>query len=268
MKKHSYVHGYSEREAQRLSDQAQTLEELLHHDSVFPAGSLILEAGCGTGAQTRVIARKNPDSKFVSMDISADSLAQAEKNIRGLGISNVRFIQKDILNLDFPENNFDHVFVCFVLEHLADPNAALCALSRVLKKHGSITVIEGDHGSAYFYPESRAASTAIQAQVELQASSGGNANIGRSLYPLLMQAEFSDCHVSPRMVYADSTRPELVEGFTKHTFTAMIEGIRDDAIAKNIMEARDFDQGIRDLYRTAEKDGVFCYTFFKGVGIK
>jgi hypothetical protein len=29
-----------------------------------------------------------------------------------------------------------------------------------------------------------------------------------------------------------------------------------------------FDAGIRALYRTAEEDGVFCYTFFKAFGEK
>lgn len=29
-----------------------------------------------------------------------------------------------------------------------------------------------------------------------------------------------------------------------------------------------FDAGIRALYRTAEPDGVFCYTFFKAIGTK
>ena len=43
--RNTYVHGYSRREADRLSDQAGTLEELLHHDTVFPDGSRILEAG-------------------------------------------------------------------------------------------------------------------------------------------------------------------------------------------------------------------------------
>ena len=33
-----------------LNDQATTLEELIHHDSIFPEGSLVLEAGCGVGA--------------------------------------------------------------------------------------------------------------------------------------------------------------------------------------------------------------------------
>ena len=46
----SYVHGYSAREANRLADQASTLSELLHGDTVYPPGSLVLECGCGTGA--------------------------------------------------------------------------------------------------------------------------------------------------------------------------------------------------------------------------
>ena len=68
------------------------------------------------------------------------------------------------------------------------------------------------------------------------------------------------------MVYVDSSKPELVEGFTKKTFTAMIEGVRESAIKAGIVEQQVFDQGIRDLYRTAESDGVFCYTFFKAIG--
>ncbi len=46
----SYVHGYSEREHRRLHDQSQTLAELLHHDTLYPAGSRVLEAGSGVGA--------------------------------------------------------------------------------------------------------------------------------------------------------------------------------------------------------------------------
>ena len=70
------------------------------------------------------------------------------------------------------------------------------------------------------------------------------------------------------MVYVDSSRPGLVDGFTRKTFIAMIEGVRDSAIAARITEPELFDAGIRDLYRTAEADGVFCYTFFKGVAKK
>ena len=106
------------------------------------------------------------------------------------------------------------------------------------------------------------------AQVELQRMAGGNAMIGRELYPLLSSAGYRSVLVSPRMVYADSSRPEMVEGFIKNTFTAMIEGIREQAIKAGLIEAEAFDEGIRDLYRTAEEDGVFCYTFFKAIGVR
>jgi hypothetical protein len=70
------------------------------------------------------------------------------------------------------------------------------------------------------------------------------------------------------MVYADWSRPDLVDGFTRKTFTAMVEGVRDAAINAGLVDAETFDAGIRALYRTAEPDGVFCYTFFKAVGEK
>jgi hypothetical protein len=70
------------------------------------------------------------------------------------------------------------------------------------------------------------------------------------------------------MVYVDSSRPHLVEGFTKKTFTAMVEGVRDSAIEAGIVEPALFDAGVRALYRTAEPGGIFCYTFFKGVAEK
>ena len=59
-----------------------------------------------------------------------------------------------------------------------------------------------------------------------------------------------------------------MEGFTRRTFTAMIEGVRDTAISGGLVDADRFDEGIRALHRTAEADGVFCYTFFKAVGTK
>jgi hypothetical protein len=71
--------------------------------------------------------------------------------------------------------------------------------------------------------------------------------------------------VSPRFVYADASRPGWVDGFTRRTFTAMIEGVCDDAIAAGLTTPADFDAGVQALHRTAEADGVFCYTFFKAV---
>jgi SAM-dependent methyltransferase len=69
------------------------------------------------------------------------------------GFDNVTFRREDISWLSFADETFDHIFVCFVLEHLDDPVAALVELKRVLKTGGTITVIEGDHGSCFWHPE-------------------------------------------------------------------------------------------------------------------
>jgi SAM-dependent methyltransferase len=264
----SYVHGYSERESRRLQDQAATLTELLHGDTRFDAGAKVLEAGCGVGAQTVILVDNSPDAILTSIDLSAESLATAQETLTTLGRTDVEFRVADIFDLPFADESFDHVFVCFVLEHLADPVGALRALRRVLKSGGSITVIEGDHGSTFFHPDSDLARRAVRSQVELQARSGGNADIGRSLYPLLDAAGFGDVQVSPRMVYVDGSRPHLIEGFTRNTFTAMIEGIREEVVAAELMTPDEFEAGVRDLLSTATPDGVFSYTFFKAVGIR
>ena len=268
MESTKYVHGYSDREALRLNDQANTLDNIIHNDTIFSKDSYVLEAGCGVGAQTKIIAAKNPDSNFVSIDLSEDSISEAQKLIKSLDINNVIFKQADIYNLSFKDETFDFVIICFVLEHLHNPKQALNELKRVLKKGGAMIAIEGDHGSTFFYPDSTHAHLAIDCQIQLQRQSGGNSNIGRELYPLFKSIGLNDISVSPRMVYVDASRPQLVEGFIKNTFTAMIEGVGDKAIQQGIIDSLTFEKGIKDLYRTAESDGVFSYTFFKGFGIK
>jgi ubiquinone/menaquinone biosynthesis C-methylase UbiE len=265
---HTYVHGYHPRESERLQDQAGTLVDLLHADTAYAGGSSVLEVGCGVGAQTIPLAQRSPGARFTSIDLSADSMVEAERRAERAGLTNVEFRQADVFALPFLSESFDHVFVCFVLEHLSRPVEALAILRKVLKPGGTITIIEGDHGSAYFHPDSPAARAAIACLVKMQQQAGGNALIGRQLHPLMVEAGFASVRVSPRMVYVHASRPELVDGFTKRTFTAMIEGVREPAIAAGLIEPEAFDAGIRDLYRTAEADGVFCYTFFKGVGEK
>jgi SAM-dependent methyltransferase len=262
----TYVHGYQARENERLLDQAGSLVDLLHVDTSYPQGSKVLEAGCGVGAQTVTLAGRSPGAQFTSIDISRQSLAEAEEKVRRAGLTNVEFSQADIFALPFAAASFDHVFVCFVLEHLSRPVDALTILMGLVKPGGTVTIIEGDHGSTYFHPDSRAAHEAIQCLVTLQREGGGNALIGRELYPLMVEAGLDEVQVSPRMVYVDASRPRLVDGFTRKTFTAMIDGVREPAIAAGLIDAERFDAGIRDLERTTEPDGVFCYTFFKGVG--
>jgi len=263
-----YVHGYQAREHERLQDQAGALVDLLHSDTAYPSGSKVLEVGCGVGAQTVTLATRSPEAQFTSIDVSEDSIGKARQAVGLAGLTNVAFLRANVFALPFEMESFEHVFVCFVLEHLTQPLEALAILKRQLKPGGTITVIEGDHGSAYFHPNSSAALAAIDCLVTLQREAGGNALIGREVFPLLVEAGFHDVRVAPRVVYVDSSRPDLVDGFTRKTFTAMIEGIREPALASELIDAATFDAGVRDLHRTTAPDGVFNYTFFKGVARK
>ncbi|HPH35923.1 MAG TPA: methyltransferase domain-containing protein, partial [Methanoregulaceae archaeon] len=182
-------------------------------------------------------------------------------------MENVIFQQGDVYRLPFPPESFDHLFICFLLEHLPDPSRALTEMKNLLKKGGTITVIEGDHGSALFYPQSLHALRVIECLVELQRQMGGNALIGRELWHLLNDAGFSGVTVSPRQVYADSSRPDSIEG-VRNIFISMVKGVREQALAADLIDADTWHRGIRDLYRTTEGDGSFAYTFFKATGVK
>jgi ubiquinone/menaquinone biosynthesis C-methylase UbiE len=263
-----YVHGYSDIEARRLADQANTLAELLHSTVRFPAGSRVVEAGCGIGAQTIYLAANSPGAHFTSIDFSRESIERARASIAQAGFSNVLFDVADIYNLPYKAGAFDHVFVCFLLEHLINPQEALTGLRKVLNSRGSITVIEGDHGSYYCHPRSEDADRVVRCLIEIQARKHGNSLIGRELYPLLVKAGFREVAVTPRMVYVDASKPELVDGFTRKTFIAMVEGVKEEALSLQLSDEQAWDRGIEALNRAAQEDGTFCYTFFQAAALK
>lgn len=264
-----YVHGHRAVEHARLVDQADTLTELLHADTGFPPGARVLEVGCGVGAQTVTLATRSPGAEITAIDRSDTALDGARRQVAAAGLDHaVSLHRADAADLPHPDGpltagTFDHVFVCFVLEHLPRPVEVLARLRRMLRPDGTLTVIEGDHGSAYFHPDSAAARDAIACQITLQQQAGGDPLIGRRLRPLLAEAGFRDVTVGPRTVYVDTDRPGLVDGFTRRTFTAMISGVREPAIAAGLTTAEHFDEGIAGLARTTEADGTFNYTFFK-----
>jgi len=264
-----YVHGYSQDETNRLQDQSQTLAELLHHNTRYPAGSRVLEAGCGVGGQTIHLVKNSPGAIFTSLDYSFDSLREARQYVNEENNSHAGFIHANLLDPPFAKETFDHIFLCFVLEHLTDPVRALLGLKTLLKPGGTVTVIEGDHGSAFFHPETDEAWRVWNCLIDAQAKLGADSLIGRRLYPLLTEAQFQDIRVTPRPVYADASRPQWVDGFTIKTIVAMVKGVKQRSIDMGLIDEIAWENGIRALCRCAENpDGVFCYSFFKATGIK
>jgi ubiquinone/menaquinone biosynthesis C-methylase UbiE len=264
-----YVHGYSEREAERLLDQANSVKELIHFDTEFPPGSLVLEVACGVGAQTLTIASQSPGAEVISFDKSSESVSMAAKRVRSAGLENVRVLCGDLFAAPFRPASFDCLFVSYLLEHMSDPVAALTALSVLLRPGGTILVVEGDHGSCYFHPSSPEAVRAWNCLIQVQAALGGDSLIGRRLQPLLRKAGFEDPQVSPRMVYADETRPQVQDAFVMRTIVPMVEGVREEAVERGLMSDEEWEKGLTDLRTTgSSREGTFCYTFFKALARK
>jgi DNA-binding transcriptional MerR regulator/ubiquinone/menaquinone biosynthesis C-methylase UbiE len=265
----SYVHGYRATEATRLRDQAATLADLLHDGVAFDDGAHVLEAGCGVGAQTVVLAARSPGARFTAIDLADGQVAAPRARVAGAGLADrVDVRVGDVHAPPLPAGSVDHVVVFFLLEHLAAPAEALTALRRVVRPGGTITVVEGDHASTSLHPDSADARAVIACQVELQRRAGGDASIGRRLHPLLTAAGFDDVAVTPRTVHAHAGRPDLAENFTRRTFTAMVAGVREPAVAAGLITPERFDAGVRDLLRTAAPDGTFSYTFFRAGGTR
>jgi ubiquinone/menaquinone biosynthesis C-methylase UbiE len=263
------MHGYSDREAERLHDQSSILRLLLHSDVAYPAGSRVLEVGCGVGAQTVALATNSPSAQFTSIDISPQSLERAKALIESEGITNVQFQQADIMNMPFDDESFDRVFVCFVLEHLADPPKALIEMKRVMKTGGPITVIEGDHGSCFWHPETVESRKAWQAMIRVQQNMGHDPLIGRRLYPLLEQAGFEVKGVIPLWAYADASAPELLDGGINKILAPMMETAREEAIEQGLIDRTTWEQGISDMHRASlPPDGSVFYTWFRGTAAK
>lgn len=255
-----YVHGYAPEELDRLVGSADTLVSLLHAETAYPSGTRVLEAGCGVGAQTRFLVECCPDVRLVSADIALNLLTRAK---RAVGDS-VAFVQADIYHFPFAENSFDHIFICYVLEHLPDPLAALNHLKTLLRPGGTITAIEGDHGSAFFHPESPEASAAWRCLQRLQTQGGGDGHIGRRLYALFRASGASSVRVKPLPVYCDSSRPEMMDGFADKTIVGMLKGIEEEVFARDMIPREVWRKGIQDLTDLAtSEDGTFMYTFFR-----
>ena len=265
----SYVHGYSARESERLQDQSNILEELLHNGTSFENGSTVLEAGCGIGAQTQILAKRSPGAIFTSVDISEESLAEAKQQIKKEKLSNVTFQKEDILAMSFSDDTFDHIFICFVLEHLEFPFAALKELKRVLKPNGSLTVIEGDHGSCFWFPETRESKDVWSSLVKAQQDLGHDPIIGRTLYPLLEQSGYQVENVSPRWIYADYSKPELLDGVVNRIIVPMVESAKEQVLRDGILQEDIWNKGLKDLSEVGVNEkGTFFYTWFKGIALK
>ena len=250
-------------------EQSLILEDLLHTGTCYREGSKVLEVGCGVGAQTRILTRRNPGAFFHALDISEESINLARKLASKDNITNVEFIHSDLYEHPLEPESYDHIFVCFVLEHLHAPEDALNIFHKALRKGGTITVIEGDHGSGFWTPETAESRLAWDGLIHSQKELGHDPNIGRRIYPLLLKTGFSVPDVSPRWIYADQSEKELLDGVINHIIVPMVYSAESQVLESKLMDTDTWKRGLQDIEQVSiHPEGTFFYTWFKGVGTK
>ena len=112
-------------------------------------GKLILDAGCGSGYKSLVLATANPGAKIVGIDLSEQSVKLARHRLEYHGFENAEFYAIKIEELPSLGLQFDYINADEVLYLLPDAVAGMQAMKSVLKPDGIIrTNLHSSNGRA------------------------------------------------------------------------------------------------------------------------
>jgi Flp pilus assembly protein TadD/2-polyprenyl-3-methyl-5-hydroxy-6-metoxy-1,4-benzoquinol methylase len=100
----------------------------------------ILVAGCGTGQHSIGTASRFSDCKVTAVDLSLASLAYAKRKTSELGITNLEYLQADILKLNQLKQKFDIIESVGVLHHMDEPMTGWRVLTDLLKPGGLMKI--------------------------------------------------------------------------------------------------------------------------------
>jgi ubiquinone/menaquinone biosynthesis C-methylase UbiE len=107
----------------------------------------VIDLGCGIGVRAFLAAQKIKESEIIGVDASRYAIRYATDNFK---LSNLHFSYADLLKLPFKDYAFDNAYMLAVIEHIADTNALLREIKRVLKSNGKLflSVTDRDYHSS------------------------------------------------------------------------------------------------------------------------
>jgi SAM-dependent methyltransferase len=156
------------------------------------AGLSLLDVGCGPGTITVDLARRLAPGKVVGIDASPQIVEQAAGLAYDEGVQNAQFRVGDVYALDFPDDTFDIVHAHQVLQHVANPVAAMKEVRRVLKPGGVFAARDVDYGGVAWYPELPGLASWMTVYRDVHYWNGGNPDAGRALKAWAHLAGFGD----------------------------------------------------------------------------
>jgi ubiquinone/menaquinone biosynthesis C-methylase UbiE len=262
-----YLHGYSAREQSRLHKQARFLEEAIYHTIDFSQTGHLLEIGCGVGAQTAILLRRFPHLRITAVDAERKQISAARDFLRRQELHDrVKLSVEDAGSLSFKNGRFDGAFLCWLLEHVADPQKIVNEARRVLKPGAVIYCSEVLNASLFLTPHCPATLRYWKYFNRQQLGFGGDPFVGAKLGNLLKNAGFKNIQIHPHVFHFDGRAPEKRQTFLKYWLDllnsgapALLESGRVDRELVNKMNAE-----MKSLI--GQKDAVFFYTFMQARG--
>lgn len=187
----------SPHEAERLEAKTKANDSIEQLQLVgLEHGMRALDAGAGTGAVARVMARMvGPTGTVVALDQSTTRL-EAGRELAA-GIDNLEFQQADLYDTHLQGESFDLVWSRFVFEYLAQPDRALAELVRITKLGGKIVLADLDGNGVFHCPLSDHIASGLQ---KLLPALEGHFDpyAGRKLYSRLQRAGLKNIRVHAR----------------------------------------------------------------------
>lgn len=102
-------------------------------------GAKVVDVGCGEGQVTCLIARLNPASQVLGLDLAQEMVRRARRLSQGM--TNIRFERGDALDLPLADGSVDLVVSVASIKHWPDQLAGLTEIRRVLRSPGGVVCL-------------------------------------------------------------------------------------------------------------------------------
>lgn len=263
----TYIHGYQKKEQERLLEQAGILNSLIYPWIDLSEARQLIEIGSGVGGQTRILLEKFPNLSVTCVEIEARQIDQAKKNLSDFKERNLEFLKQDATKLKL-DKKFDSAFICWVLEHVPQPQKVIDGVFSHLESGGVVYITEVFNSSFHFIPKLQGLADYYQAYNAFQIQHGGNPDIGLQLGNLLNQAGFERIELKPGGFHLDQSQPYRLKLMKDYWKNLMLSSAQE-MIEAGIVDAKLVKRMESDLDLLAEDpDGVFFYQFIQAKAYK